>query len=153
VWADTYNIDVSEVENVLLAFGKSIADYWAPIKSLSLAAIAVREHQHVLIVISTGLLTGTSIFNIAKKRKKKKQTEKIYRRLSDDDKLILKAIQNAHQQGQPTLNAILSAYGKPVEEAVILGKLMDAEKVGLVKKSVANVDDRPILVWINQVRI
>lgn len=71
-------------------------------------------------------------------------------------KRVVKTIQKASQQGQPTLNAILSAYDKPIEKAdvhVILEKLKDAEKVGLVKKGMTNVDDRPVLVWNNQVRI
>lgn len=151
VWIDTWDTDYREVENKLLPIGKAIASHWEPIRSRSLLAIAIGKHRLLLLTTATSLLLFVLTLNTFRRWKYKKLNWRLFKRLSDDDKLIFQALRNAMKEGKSTTNAIAAAYqklsGNPIEHLELSEKLKYAKKLGLIRKHITNYDDNPVLVW------
>jgi exosortase/archaeosortase family protein len=155
VFVDVYHTDYAKVEEELLPFGKAIVEYWQPIQSWPLAAIAISRHQSILMPIPIALLLFVSILNVSRKWRDKRLNLKIYDKLVSDDKLVFQAVHKAAKEGKPTTSAIASAYqklsGNPIEHSKLLEKLKSAEEAGLIEESIASYDDNPVLIWRSQI--
>jgi exosortase len=151
VWIDAWDMNYRKVQEKLLTFGEAIAEYWEPVKSWSLLAIAVREHRSLLLTIAVSVLSFILIFSVFKWWKERKLNLKLYKRLIDDDKLIFQALYKAAKEGKATTTAITSAYhklsGKPIETSELLKKLRYAKEANLIKECITACDDIPILIW------
>jgi exosortase len=148
---------VPETEDVLLPFGKAIVNYWQPIKTWSQIALLISQNGIILITVTTALLTTILSYQVIKDREKRKSNLKIYNKLAlQQEKLILQATHEASQQ-KPTANTIASHYqkltGKTIELGLLIEKLNEAEKVGLIKREITSQEDEPILTWKSHVPI
>ena len=81
----------------------------------------------------------------------KKHNRKIYDKLIIRDKLILSLIEKIQKKQPPTGNVIALEYDKmaekPIEITHLLRKLKEAEKAGLIKREVWNIEEQPIIGW------
>jgi len=144
--------DISSIEEQLLQFGKAIANYWQPIKTWSKITLIISQNGATLITITITLLTIALVFQSMKNRKEKKSNLQVYKKLAlKEERLILQATHAANREDKSTGIAIASHYQKlarkPIALNVLIQKLDEAYKAGLVKREIANREDEPILVW------
>jgi len=148
--------DIPETENMLLSFGKTIANYWQPIRTWSTIALTIAQNGHLLITIPTAFIVAILIVQIIQKQREKKSNLKIYNKLpSEKDKLILKTVHQTAKKNQPTANSIALHYqklsGKKTELDLLIKKLKEAEKVNLIKRDITSREDEPTLTWKSQI--
>jgi exosortase len=149
------------IEDQLLTMGKALIDFWQPVKSQSTLAqnvnwLIITLVRHNLAIIGS-LMVGISailLIQLYRSAQNKRRNTKSYYRLTPEDRNILRATHQAQKKGPPTGNAITSEYreiaGEPIEMDRLLQKLGEAERAGLVKRAVRNLEERPILVWRSQ---
>ena len=148
--------DIHSIEDQLLPFGKAIANYWQPIKTWSQIALLISQNGINLIAITIALLAIILSYQIIKNRGEKKSNLKLYNKLApQEEKLILKAAHEASKKEKPTANVIASHYqkltGKTIDLELLIAKLNEAEKVGLIKRDITSQEDEPILIWKSQI--
>ena len=148
--------DIHSIEDQLLPFGKAIANYWQPIKTWSQIALLISQNGIILITITIVLLATILSYQAIKNQGEKKSNLRFYNKLAlHEEKLILQAAHEASKKEKPTANAIASHYqkltGKPIELKLLLEKLNQAEKAGLIKRDITSQEDEPILTWKSQI--
>jgi len=146
---------IYQIEEQLLPFGLAIANYWQPIKTWSQIALILSKNGTLLMTIPTTFLAIILIVHAVQKQKKKKSNRKIYEKLASEEKVILQVVHQASHRDKPTASTIASLYqeftGKSIELGTLREKLIEAEKVGLVKREITNQQDEPILTWKSHV--
>jgi len=147
---------MSSIEDQLLPFGKAIANYWQPIKTWSQIALLISQNGITLIGITIALLAAILSYQLVKNRGEKKSNLKLYNKLAQqEEKLILKAAHEASKKEKPTANTIASHYqkltGKTIDLELLITKLNQAEKAGLIKRDITSQEDEPILTWKSQI--
>jgi hypothetical protein len=79
----------------------------------------------------------------------------LYTKLSQQDRNVIKAVNNAQKQGTSTTEGVTTELEKiansKTDVARLNQKLAEAENAGLIKKSISNVDDEPSTQWRNQI--
>ena len=150
--------EIPIIEEKLLPFAKAIANYWQPIKIGSQIAPLIFQNGITLIAITIAPLATILSYQIIKDRKEKKSNLKIYNKLAlQEEKLILQAAHQASKKEKPTANTIASHHqkltGKTIEPELLIEKLKEAEKAGLIKREITSQEDEPILIWETQVSL
>ena len=148
--------DIPNIEDQLLPFGKAIANYWQPIKTWSQIALLISQNGITFIAITVALLATILSYQVIKNRGEKKSNLQVYNKLAlKEEKLILQAAHEASKKEKPTANVIASHYqkltGKTIDLELLLEKLNEAEKVGLIKRDITSQEDEPILTWKSQI--
>jgi len=150
--------DIRMIEEQLLAVGQAIANHWQPIKTWSQISLIIAQHGNILITISAAALAITLALQVIEKQKEKRSNFRVYSRLaSDEEKLQLRAVYQAAKDGNPTTDGMASCYrrlsGRPIESSLLLQKLNEAEKAGLLRREIVSRDDEPVLVWKSNVSL
>jgi len=147
--------DLSGVEKLLLPFAQSIAKFWEPIRTSSQMMAIISQNGDKLVVTAGVLLTGTFIAYVLERRKAKKANTNAYQKLSKPNKEIIDTVHQTEKITTPTLNAITKKYqgitGENISKENLLLKLLEAEKIGVIKNRITNKQDEPIQVWKTQV--
>lgn len=143
--------NIQEIEDKMLPFAKAIVNHWQPIKTWSQIAITLSQNGPTLIAITTLTLATLATAWIIQQQIQKKTNKKAYQKLSEEDKKILQAVQKAQQNHNATTNQIAATYkqatGKNIELDILNEKLNNAKEIGLLKQTIANENDQPILKW------
>jgi len=144
--------DVPSVEEQLIPFGKTMVEYWLPIKSWSLVALLISQNGILLLAITIAALTPILAIQTIKKQKQTELNQKAYSNLvSNQEKLILQSIDNAPKNSQLTGNTVAELYkksaGKNIDTTLLLEELNRAQQAGFIKGELANQEDAPILTW------
>ena len=142
----------TEIEDMLLPFGETIASYWQPIRTWSKITTTIAQHGTTLIAATTTALIITLIFQRIQKYKQKKSNFLAFNRLAlQEERTILQATHQTSQKSIPTGNAIALSYQKlaqkPIEFNKLIQKLYQAEEAGLIKRKIASQEDNPTLTW------
>jgi len=148
--------NIHSIEEQLLPFGKAIANYWQPIKTWSQIALLISQNGITLIAITIALLVTILSYQVIKNREEKRSNLKLYNKLAlKEEKLILQAVHQAAKEDKSTGITVASSYrklaGKPIDLNVLLEKLDEAYKAGLIEREIANREDEPILTWKTQI--
>ena len=143
--------DLPEVENQLLTLATAIASHWQPIKTWSQIALLISQNGDKLTTTTMILLGAVLVLSIFEKRKEKKQNIIAYRKFSKANKQITNAVYQTEKSMLPTLNNISETYGnitgKTVDNEKLILKLSEAEKIGIIKREIANKQDEPVQTW------
>lgn len=142
----------SEVEDLLLPFGKSIASLWQPMKAWPSIAIFIASQGNMLIELIIGSLAIIFAIQTLLKQKQKESNLQAYNKLRlKEEKLILLAVHNAAEKDKPVGNAIASSYRKLAQKTIKMDllqtRLEQAEEAGFVKRDVTSQEDEPMIVW------
>ena len=139
-----------KIEETLLPFGEAVANYWQPIKTWSKFSIGLSQYGTYLIAVSTVSLIIVTAFQTTRNILDRKSNLRIYEKLVPEEKLIIKAVSQA-SKGRPTLKDIAARYeeltGKQIDLNLLVTRLREAQEAGLLRRDLANVGDKPILVW------
>lgn len=146
--------DLTSLENQLLVYATTIANYWQPIKTWSQIALLVSQEGAYLAAITTALLTAVIILYALETRKQRKSNAKAYQKLSKPNKQIIDIVLETQKTTTPTLSAIVTTYknrtGEPIEEEELLHRISEAEKTGIIKSDIASNQDTPTQIWKTQ---
>jgi len=143
--------DLPEIKNQLLTFATEIVSHWQPIKTWSQMALLISQNGDKLIIATMTLLSGVLIVYSLEKRRERKQNTIAYQKFSKANKQTIDAVHQTEKTIMPTLNNISKTYdkvtGKTVGKEKLMQKLTEAEKIGIIKKDIANRRDEPVQIW------
>jgi uncharacterized membrane protein YhiD involved in acid resistance len=139
------------MENQLLPFATTIANYWQPIKTWTAIAIQLSTNGLTLAATTTILLAAIIILYTIKAWKQRKANSNAYRKLSEQSKQLIDTIKETEKKTKPTLHAIATRYrsktGQPIDEKELFQRLSEIEKTSIIKREIANVQDEPTVTW------
>jgi hypothetical protein len=141
----------------LLPFATAIAQYWAPIKTWSSMALLLSKQSVYLAAATIALLIFVTILYTLEGRKQRKANVQAFQKLSISTKQFINIVAETEKKTTPTFHAIAATYedrmGEPIEEEKMLQKLSEAEKTGIIKGNIANVQDQPTKIWKTQMEL
>jgi exosortase len=139
--------DVSASEEYLLPFATAIANYWQPMKTWSQIALLISRNGQVLAGATTTLLATIIVFETLQKIRAKRSNKNTYGKLSIMDQQVISAVGGT--LGTPTPDNIATTYQNLVHREIttndLIQRLNEAEKTGLVERSIINDQDQPTL--------
>jgi exosortase/archaeosortase family protein len=140
-----------QFENELLTFGQSIASHWKPLKSQSLISIGIPMQQAIL-GLAIAFVTVTKTAEHTNKWRKKSNNLRIFNNFaSPNEKLVLQTIQQLTKEKKVVQTKLLTSALAKAENPIKYNNLIDIlsqlEKYGLIKKDIASIRGKPILVW------
>jgi exosortase/archaeosortase family protein len=142
---------ISDSENRLFAFAKSVTNYWQPIHQWSQVALVLSRSRYVLLSLPPSLLVGMILYVLFQKGRDKKADAQAYQKLPERQKQVVNAIGQAQRSGKPIFSNVLSMYrkltGQPVEKQEFYDMLLAVEKTRVVEGGFVNVDDYPLKAW------
>jgi len=164
LWSTAYDLarsglistpdDLEGAQNVYLSVSQTIADYWQPIKTSSQISAVISQYGGQLTVATGVLSAGIITLYALQLRSRRKANAMAYKKLSTPNKLIIDILHRTEKTTTPTLDAISTEYrratGNNVDHEELFRKLLDAEKIGLVKHGVVSKLDEPVQVWKTQ---
>ncbi|MEM2820599.1 MAG: exosortase/archaeosortase family protein [Candidatus Bathyarchaeia archaeon] len=148
----------SHYENILLDFGRIIASYWEPIKAQALISLGIPLQQSLLILSVLSAAAAKIMEHTSEWRKRTNNTKLFNRFAHPNDKLILQAITELSEKKNAItardINlAIEEKAGRFMKIKALMARLNNLEKYGFIKRDLAVVNDKPVLVWKNLVDI
>jgi len=146
--------EVQELKNQLFTFATTITGYWQPIRTWSPIALLISQNGDKLIIVTMSLLLVILGLHVFEKREKRKQNDIACEKLSEPNKQMISAVHETEKNMLPTLNNITKTYENIVRKIVnkekLVQKLSEAEKIGLIKREIANRQDEPVQTWSTQ---
>lgn len=146
--------EISKIEEHLLSLGKTITNYWQPVKTWSPIILLVSQNGMSLISITIALLIITLTHQAIKRWKERGSNLRAYNKLANQEQLTIEAVHQAAELGNATIDAIASTYyqltGKPIEPSTLRSKLNQAEEASFIRRQIVSQEDEPIITWKNQ---
>jgi hypothetical protein len=137
------DLAISIAENINLTV-KSIAP-------LSLLEIIISQDGAQLSLVTGVLLIVTLFLYRLEAKKMRKASERAYLKLFKSDLQLISTIDRINKDGLATLEAISAELnnvrGQLDDENKLMQEIMELEKTGLIKRSLANKQDEPIQIW------
>ncbi len=120
---------ITTIEDQLLPVAEAIANYWQPIKAWTQIALTISQNGPALTAATSAFLLIALIFHTVQNQKEKKRIQKLYYKLSSQDKLLIQNITQRSKEGE-------------LDE-----KLQQMERVGIIKRKIVSHDDEPEMIW------
>ena len=143
--------NVSDYENQQLPIAQAITNYWQPIQTWSTVALAISQNGIALSATASIFLVVLVVYAIFSSWKEKNQVLVLFNKLSDNDKTLIRAVDKASKQQNPTTENIAAEIQKitqtVTDESSLTERLDAAERIGLVKKVLINKQDQPAVAW------
>ena len=135
----------------LRPFATAIVNHWEPIKTWTPIALFLSYNGAHLGVISATFLLFLIVPYIIEKRKQRKANTSAYQKLSKPLKQIIDVVLQTQKTTTPTLSAIAATYknktGIAIEKEELFNRILEAEKIGIIKSYIASKQDAPIRIW------
>lgn len=142
---------ISQAEDQALPIAVAINDHWQPIKTWSAVALAISQNGIVLSSVAAIIFVLIILYSIYIDSREKASLLTLYKKLPNQDQLLIQAIESIQNSQNITTQAILSELQKlstvPIPESFVMQKLEEAERAGLIKKVLTNKADNPALFW------
>jgi len=150
--------EIPTTEDQLFPVAEAIANHWQPIKAWTQIALTISQNGPALTAATATLLAIILAYQKLQNQQERKSTLKLYNKLAQQEvKPILQATHQTSQKDKTTTNTIASHYqkltGKPIQIELLVEKLDEAQKAGLIKKDITSKEDEPILTWKSQIPI
>ena len=143
--------ELPKIENQLTTMAREVAEYWQPIKTWSQITLLISQNGITLTAATSTILIATIIVYTLERRKQRKANTNAYQKLSEPSRQIIDAVQKTEKKTLSTLNNIAKTYRKttkkPIRKKALLEKLLELERTGMIKSTIANKQDEPIQTW------
>jgi hypothetical protein len=143
--------DYKTVEEDILPVSKAIANYWQPITSWSWVALAIAQNGPTLISIILILITGSLSYYLYLEYNKFKTIRGLHDRIIDpEDREIINSIKALKKEVASEIKIKLKyneITGKDININTLKNKYDMAEKSGLIKRKIININDEPYITW------
>jgi len=120
--------EIPTIEDQLLPVAEAIANYWQPIKAWTQIALTISQNGPALTAATTTLLVIAIIFYKVQNQKEKKRIQKLYYKLSSQDKLLIQNITQRSKEGK---------LGEKLQQMV---------RVGIIKRKIVSHEDEPEMI-------
>ena len=144
--------ELPEIESQMMFVATEIVNYWQPIKLWSQVTMIISQNGATLAAITSAMVTALIGIYILEDKKQAKVNAKAYQKLSGINQQTVDSVREAESRRlTPTLNNIASTYNemerKSIRKKQLLRRLLEIEKIGIIKHMIANQNDEPILIW------
>ena len=150
----TYPNSVEEIrayEQYMLPFASSIAEYWKPMKTWNQAALIISENGLRLAAGTGIILCGIAIFDYIKRRRTRRVNSEIFGKISEIEKQIIDAMNEASRKTTPTTQNVADTYeriaGKKIDTQTLSKHLLGLEEIGMIGNRILNQNDEPVQTW------
>jgi exosortase/archaeosortase family protein len=128
-----------------------------PIVTSSQAALVLSQHRLYVTAAICALLPAVSILYIIERRIQNKADARFYQKLSTQNRQVIDTVSETEKTKTPTLRAIADTYqmktGELLRDEEMLQRLYHAERTGMIRGGIANVQDEPTQVWRGRLKI
>ena len=147
--------NVTDYENLMLPIATAINNYWQPIKTWTSIALVISQNGLTLAAATTTILITLILLRIFLDQQDKASLLRLYTKLPQQTQQLITAVTNAQKQRNNTTKSVANELEKQtkttISETWITEKLEEAQKAGLIKKTITNKNDEPAITWKNQV--
>jgi len=147
--------NVTQAENQELPIANAINNYWAPIQTWSVVALAISQNGFALSIVASVILAVLIFYAVFLDKREKTQLRNMFRKLPEKNKTLITAVDNAQKEGTPSTQGIINQLQKLtnaiVDKGWLIEKLNEAQNAGLIKQAIANDNDEPTIQWKNQI--
>lgn len=144
--------DIEACENQELLIAQAVNNYWQPIKTWTSVSLVISQNGLILSAGTIVVFLLILFYALYLNWRDKLSLLTLYGKLPAHDQLLVRAVNNVGPQNSS--QAIANEYQKlsslSTSEHDIEQKLQEAENTGLVKKTIKNDRDNPVLVWKSQ---
>lgn len=143
--------EIDESEEIQLLIAKAITNYWQPIKNWSSLSLVISQNGFTLSLVAIIVFIVIIIYTLHLKKREKASLFTLYQKLSSQDKLLLKVVDNLNNAStQKVAVEFQKLFNFEVSTDFVLSRLKEAEKHELVKNTLINIMDNPVLIWRNK---
>jgi len=147
-----------QYEGQLLDLGKSVAQYWEPIKTQSLFSLGVPAQQTILIMSVAFIIIAKATQSTREWRKRTNNLKIFNNFASPKDKLVLGVLTELSRTKKAVTTAeincaIKNKAGKNMGLEKLLERLNRLQEYGFIKMDVISNNNEPMLVWRNLIAI
>jgi hypothetical protein len=143
--------DLSQMKGELTDLARLIVDYWQPIKTWSSVAKILSQNGGNFTALSGSLLIAVVVLYGLENGRRRKANRNAYQKLSNSNKQIINAAQEAERKNSSTLSNIADAYQDASNQIInkdqLLKSISELEKTGIIERDIFNYRDAPICVW------
>ena len=146
--------DVPRAEDQLLPFAKMINNYWQPIKTWGVVTLVLSSNGLTLLAATIGALIALLFYYGISNRRDEFALLVLQRKLPNQDKQLIEAVNQAQKSGNPSTAEVakqLQMLTKNPDAESLPQKLLKAEKAGLIRRIINNVNDEPAVQWKSRV--
>jgi exosortase len=148
--------DLPNVESQLTKIAKVIVNYWQQVKTWSQITMIISQNGATLAAISSAILMAIMLLYAFQVKRQREANTKAYSKLSKIHQQIIDAVKKTGGKTTPTLKNIKTTYeetvGNKISNTNLKKKLTELEKIGFVKRAMANINDEPLLIWKAQIK-
>jgi hypothetical protein len=148
--------DLSNIEIQLTKIAKVIVNYWQNVKTWSQITMLISQNGATLAAVSSAILIIIILLYAFQVKRQKEANTKAYSKLSKIHQQIIDAVKKTGEKTTPTLKNIKTTYeetvGNKISNTNLKKKLTELEKIGFVKRAIANINDEPLLIWKAQIK-
>jgi exosortase len=141
--------EVEQAEKLLLPIATAINEYWQPIQTWTVIALAISQNGLALSTATLAMLVALVIYRLILAQQEKASLLILYNKLAAENQIITKAVKNARKD--PTTQGISDQLQKLTSQSPdpiwLNQKLTEAETAGLIEKTLVNREDHPSLAW------
>jgi hypothetical protein len=149
--------DLSNVEVQLKIVAETIANYWQPIKTWSQITMFISQNGLALATITITILAALVLLQVLEIRSRTKANLNAYNKLSETNRQIIDMVRETEKKHIATLSGIEETFrektGKTMAKTKLLEKLLEVEKTGIIRHTIGNQQDEPIVIWKTQINI
>ena len=142
--------DYRKIENELIPIGVAIAEYWGPISEWSVISLDIAKNGLFLMTIAGTLFLGVLITFKFQDFNNKRSMIKAYNNLTFEDQQLIISIKDLTENHAIERNILLKyqdVIDKNVDLDILSWKLKDAENIGLLKRKIKSICDKPYFYW------
>ncbi|MGB9693953.1 MAG: exosortase/archaeosortase family protein [Fervidobacterium sp.] len=149
--------ELPEVENQMMLMAMEIASYWQPIKLWSQVTMIISQNGANLAAVTGVLAIALICMYLVEDKRQAKVNANVYQKLSRINQQTVDIVKKTESSRlTPTLNNIAVTYKetekKRIAKSQLLRRLLEVEKVGIIKRVIANQNDEPILIWKTKIK-
>ena len=148
--------DLSNIESQLIKIAKIIVNYWQQVKTWSQITMIISQNGATLAAISSAILMVIIVVYAFQVKRQREINTKAYSKLSKIHQQIIDVVKKTGEKTTPTLKNIKrtceGTFCKKISNANLKKKLTELEKIGFVKRAIANMSDEPLLIWKAQIK-
>jgi exosortase len=141
--------EIEACEAAELPVAQAITSHWEPIKTWTNVTLALSQNGLALSSVAAVVLVLLVFYYLYLSRREKQSLLTLYRKLPAQDQLLIRAVSNLGEAN--SVGDVTVEYQKlsllTVPESVVLEKLGEAARAGLIKKRLLSDRDCPVLVW------
>jgi exosortase len=149
--------DVPSSEQQLLPFATAMAAYWQPLKTWNAVAMLISRNGLSLAAVTLALLIAAIVMYSLRLREQTKANATAYKKLSKPDQQLINMIQTTETQTLLTVDRLQRTYQEvakePIDSTRLEQKLLELEKIGVIRTSIVSRQDQPTQVWKTQITL